>query len=54
LACVVDHADLADSDLLVDAKRSCYDVLSRKDVKKAKTPKRSPLFEKTGSPAGIR
>src|ERR1035437_7078799 len=46
LACVVDDTDLADSDLLVDAKRSCYDLLSRKDVKKAKTPKRSPLFEK--------
>jgi hypothetical protein len=40
LAGIVDDADLADSDLLVDAKRSCYDKLSNK---KAKTPKRSPL-----------
>jgi hypothetical protein len=46
---------LADSDLFVDAKRSCYDKLSRKGHKKAKTPKRSPLtLDSTGSPAGIR
>jgi hypothetical protein len=46
LAGIVDDADLADSDLLVDSQRSCYDKLSGKDVKKAKTPKRSPLFVK--------
>jgi hypothetical protein len=44
LAGIIDDADLADSDLLVDAKRSCYDKLSKKlSNKKAKTPKRSPL-----------